>query len=347
MVVPPRLKPAFLWRLWRLGLASDPLPTLSFAEPPADWHSAMPRPTRRAKLILLLFVASAIFSACTANIRTPIRTDSIPRAPILSADDEAYGAALVQNLRSDQEPDTEIEHHLRVERIFESLAGAAKINRQAWRIHLLLDPDTADVRALHGKQLVVWSGIFDLVRSDEELAGLFACELAHTLARHTDPVAFHPAAELLFGLTDIAATMGLAILSQGIVAVNLPGMTRWAYLEATDLDPVDRVYSEEEEQETASIAALLLAASGYRPGALAEFWQRVSTDNGLQQNAEPLLRNLPPHARSKLIARAIAEMPDAGLANSENPASAQTAVSAVSGPAPGIQATLADDSLNK
>lgn len=47
-------------------------------------------------------------------------------------------------------------------------------------------------------------------------------------------------AEFLFGATDVATTVELAALSQGMLAVSMPGMTRHAQVEIADLDPLDR-----------------------------------------------------------------------------------------------------------
>ena len=125
--------------------------------------------------------------------------------------------------------------------MFNKLAAAANINPADWNVHLFDDPEMVDVRAIRGNYVFVWSGVFDVVQARDEIAGLLACEIAHGLARHNQPVEFSMATEMLFGMTDMAASIGLLVLSQGAVAVSGTGMSRWLYVEAADLDDLDRV----------------------------------------------------------------------------------------------------------
>jgi len=47
----------------------------------------------------------------------------------------------------------------------------------------------------------------------------------------------------------------------------------------------------------AAIAMLILEASDYSPDGLLRFWKRVESDNGLQERAERLSREIPPKER--------------------------------------------------
>ena len=147
----------------------------------------------------------------------------------------------------------------------------------------------------------MWSGLLDVVESDDELAGLLSCELAHTLAHHTDPVDFTLASDVLFSATELATTIGIMVASQGMVAIGGRGWMKWAYVELTDLDPLDRKYSEEHEREAAAIAVLIIMRANYSPQALVDFWKRIAEDESLRDKFERLSRSLSPQERAAML----------------------------------------------
>jgi len=93
-------------------------------------------------------------------------------------------------------------------------------------------------------------------------------------------------------VSDITASIGIMLLTQGVVAVSGVGMTRWLYVEAADLDELDRVYDEQQIEEMAEIALLILASSDYAPGGLLDFWRRAGSDPGLRARLQRLSRDL-------------------------------------------------------
>ncbi len=246
--------------------------------------------------------------ACTAQ-QTRIPHGVIPESVPPTAEEEAGGKEIFTDLSADYPVDTSSARHDQLDRVFNRLAVAATVNPGDWQVFLLNAPDVADIRAIQGNYLFVWSGIFDVVEDEDELAGLLACEMAHGLARHTDPVEFNMASELLFGFTDVATSIGLVVLTQG--AVNLSGIsvTRWAYVEATDLDPVDRAYSDEQVEDMAEIALLILDQSSYSPDGLLQFWKRAGKDRASQKNVKLLIRKTPPLERVIILEAARAQLP--------------------------------------
>ena len=251
-----------------------------------------------------IFMAPAVIviglccASCTTNPRAPGWNGDIPVVAAPDPQNESFAEAILQDLREDHELAMEGELYDRVWPVFASLLAAAQIAPDGWEIYVLDAPDTADIRAVHGRRLFLWSGATDLIESEEELAGLIAVELAHELTQHTVPVTFHPATEILFGVADVATTIGLAALSQGMLAVSMPGMTRYAYIEATDLDPLDRQYTAEQERETAFVALAILDNSAYCADGLRRFWERIDGNPELRAKAQRLLRGM--SARERL-----------------------------------------------
>jgi predicted Zn-dependent protease len=265
--------------------------------------------TVQQNLFFILIGFIAIFlNACTINHRAPIQKGTIPADFNPTAEEIKYGQNLFTSLKKDFKLDNESDNYKRLISVFNNLAEVAEINPKSWQVYLFDKPDIVDIRAVHGNYLFAWSGLFSVLNSEDELAGLVACELSHDLASHTEPVKFNAFSELLFGVVDVATTVGVALLSQGIVAVSAPGLTRWAFVESTDLDPLDRVYSDEEVFDMASIALLILDRSKYGAGSLLTFWQRVQGDETLEKKVKPLIRKMPTEERVALLKAVMSEL---------------------------------------
>ena len=191
----------------------------------------------------LAAVLSILFtSACTVK-QEAVQPGVIPRLAAPSPEAEQYGKYLFQKLHKDYDLDSDNQKYDKLVEVFDKLTKAAEVDHLPWNIYLLNGPEIVDIRAVHGNYIFVWSGVLDAVANDDELAGLLACELSHTLAYHTDPVEFTIASEAFFSVAELATSMGLMVASQGMVMINSQGWMKWAYVEVSDLDPLDREYS--------------------------------------------------------------------------------------------------------
>lgn len=260
----------------------------------------------RSQLIWLLCVAvvGLVLTACTVQTRQVAHT-SIPVAEPSTTQEKAFGNNVLRSLSREYPIDAGSDRRALLESVFNHLAESAGLVPEHWDVHLLYAPGVADARSVEGHFVFVWSGLFDIVKSEDELAGLLASEIAHALVGHTEPISFTPASELLFGLTDFATSFGLMVLTQGMLNVSGTGFTRWAYVEATDLDPVDRVYTAEQLEDMATVTFLMLAASRYAPEALIDFWQRAGSSELPLPWVERLTRGVPPARRVAIFSAAV------------------------------------------
>ncbi|MGB5305111.1 MAG: M48 family metalloprotease [Gammaproteobacteria bacterium] len=263
---------------------------------------------KQCKALYLAIACVWFTSACTVQ-PTRFYHGTIPAAFAPTTGEAAYGKQIFTSLSEDYPIDTGSAHHTQLISVFNHLAETATADPGDWQVYLFDAPEIADIRAVQGNYIFVWSGIFDVTQSEDELAGLLACEMAHELANHTDPVEFNLASELLFGFTDIATSVGLMVLTQGAVSFSGPGMTRWAYVEATDMDPVDRVYSAGQIEDMAAIALLILDGSSYSPEALLQFWKRAESDTLFQEKVNRLSRKLSPLERVTILEGVIPQLP--------------------------------------
>jgi predicted Zn-dependent protease len=255
------------------------------------------------QLAILVFSLNIALACTVQPVRIP--PGAIPVASVPTVFEDEHVDEVINDLSEDHALDDSSLQYYELLDLFARLAVAAGVNPDDWQIYLFDAPDIVDMRAIRGNTIFVWSGLFDVVDSHDEFAGLLACEIAHGLARHTDPVEFNMGSELLFGVTDITASIGIMLLTQGVVAVSGVGMSRWLYVEATDLDELDRVYDEQQLEEMAEIALLILARSDYAPEGLLHFWQRASSDPELRTRMKRLSRKLSPGERVKVLEAAM------------------------------------------
>jgi len=260
--------------------------------------------------LAVLISAGVLFSgnACTVKPRI-IEPGTIPKIDALAPGEEEYGKRLYDDLCDDYQLDADPKRYDRLVTILDHLVKAAEADHLPWHIYLFDDPDTVDVRAVHGNYIFVWSGFLDVAENDDEIAALMACEIAHVLARHTYPVQFTLWTDLFFDVAEMATSIAIMGATQGVVAISAQGWMKWSYVELADLDSLDREYNEEEEREAAMIAILIMDRSKYSPKAMLTFWQRVQQDEDLLKKVKPLERDLSPLKRTQIIEELLPEIP--------------------------------------
>ena len=252
-----------------------------------------------------LLVACVTLGACAAK---PIYVPSqeIPEDRPITSEEFKLGQQLYSNFNKKYTLSDDSVRIAQLERLVDHLAKAAGAGDSNWQIHLLDAPEIIDIRSVAGNRIFVWSGVYEVIANEDELAGLLAFEIAHDLARHTDPMRFNTMSDLLFKLGSLAGSTALMIASQG--AVNLSGLDwmKLVYIEARDLGPAERYYSEAEEQRAASIAFHILQRSDCRPEAVIEFFWRSLDMQPQQVSYERLYRRLSSDQRLDLLERLIA-----------------------------------------
>jgi predicted Zn-dependent protease len=247
-----------------------------------------------------LIVAYMIVSACTLKptYRSP---NFIPEDLPLSSKEARLGDKIYTDFRKKYNLSDDTERAAQLERIVGHLSLAAGSGCANWKVHLLDAPEIADVRAVPGNRIFVWSGLYDAIANEDELAGLLAYEIAHDLTRHTDPVRFNMMSKLLFRVGSLAGSTALMIASQG--AVNLGGLDwmRLLNIAVRNLGPEERYYNHAEEQQAAKVALMMMQRSECRPEALVEFYWRALETHPETPLLTRLHRNLTPDQRLSML----------------------------------------------
>ena len=262
---------------------------------------ALPQVVRRIAFAVF-FSAWMLFAvnACTVKART-IEPGTIPKIDVLAPGEAAFGERIYDDLCDDYQLDSDPKRLDELVTIFDELIQAAEADHLPWHLYLFDDPDTVDVRAVHGNYVFVWSGFLEAAENKDEIASLMSCEIAHVLARHTYPVQFTLWTDIFFDVAEMATSIAIMTATQGAVMISGHGWMKWAYVELADLDAIDREYSVEEEKEATQIAMLIMERSPYSPEAMLTFWQRIEQDDVLSKKAKRLRRDLSPQERTRII----------------------------------------------
>ena len=267
-------------------------------------------PAARTSMIWLwACFALLIGSGCTVK-HIPLPAGMIPQASPPTPAETEYGQRLFNSLCEDHELAAGHARDGQLLAAFDHLVETAEADRLAWQIHLFNAPGIVDVRAVHGNYIFVWSGLLDIVRNEDEIAAVLAGEMAHALARHTEPVEFTMASDVFFSVAEMATSIALMSLSHGMVAISGNGWMKWGYVHAADLDPLDREYDEAYEKEAAAIALLLVTRSKYSPQAMIDFWKRLENTDAYPEKEIRLNRNFSPQQRVLMLDELMPQIPE-------------------------------------
>jgi predicted Zn-dependent protease len=239
-------------------------------------------------------------SACTVK-RAPVQPGAIPKLAAPTPEAARYGKYLFKKVHSDYDYDSGSQLYDRLVEVFDHLTKAAEVDHLPWHLYLFDGPEIVDIRAVYGNYVFVWSGLFDVIENNDELAGLLATELSHTLAHHTDPVQFTLASDVFFSVAELATSLGVMVASQGAVVIAGQGWMKYAYVEISDLDSLDREYNEAHEREAAGIALLIMSRARYSPQALLDFWKRAAVDESQEHQYQRISRSLSPRERAAML----------------------------------------------
>jgi len=265
-----------------------------------------------ARILMLLLGTSltlSFLSGCTVK-HAPIQPGMIPIVSSPAPEETEYGKRLFKSLCEDHKLAAGHARYEQLTTAFDHLVKTAGADHLAWQIHLFDDSEIVDVRAVHGNYIFVWSGFLDITQSEDEIAAVLAGEMAHALARHTEPVQFTLTSDIFFSVAEMATSIAIMTASHGIVAISGRGWMKWAYVHAADLDPLDREYDEAYEKEATAIALLLVARSKYSPEAMIDFWKRLETTDAYPDKEIRLNRNLSPQQRVLMLEELMPQIPE-------------------------------------
>lgn len=159
--------------------------------------------------------------------------------------------------------------------------GTAQVNRVSSRIaralgtempdaeweYVLFEDPSANAFAMPGGKIAVFSGLLDIVESDDELAAVIGHEIAHVLLRHANQ---RMSAELLRGLGGAVAAYSTKDMKDEDRAAILA-----AYGVGTQVGII-LPYSRSHESQADELGLNIAARAGYDPRAALRFWEKMN-----------------------------------------------------------------------
>lgn len=236
---------------------------------------------RRLMIGVVLAIAAVLFTYFSAEEQEVPITGRAQRVAMSDAQQIELGAQVYDQTLVEEQSNlvTSGPQFEQVQRVAERIAkvGAQDKPEFDWEFSLV-QRDEANAYCLPGGKIVVFTGLLDVARTDDELATVIGHEVAHAVAEH--------GAERVFreNLTNraVAAASGAfaddparfqqvaALLGAGAqIGLNLP-------------------WGREQESESDRIGLIYMARAGYDPMAAITFWQRMDEASGGKRPPEYL-----------------------------------------------------------
>jgi predicted Zn-dependent protease len=146
-----------------------------------------------------------------------------------------------------------------VQRVGERLAKVAFWDVQGadWEFVVFEEPKTINAFAMAGGKVGVFTGLFQIVHNDDQLASVLAHEIAHVAAKHVNE-----------RLSQDMALQGGELLVGGIMSTTGAGiLTSNAVLQAYGIssDLTANGFDRKKEKEADHIGIMYMARAGYNP----------------------------------------------------------------------------------
>lgn len=258
----------------------------------------------RAFLLAGSIAAALAVSGC-APARPPLPPGYIPEAPVVLDADLQFGHDVFAKLSERYPIDNDDTHVGRVRQVVERLTKAIDARQDPWRVYVLKDDSFTNAAATKGNYVFVWSGMFQFVKSDSELAAILAHEIGHVLARHTAPTPGEEVNDMIASAS--GQVVGQIVSAQpGTIGLfgDLAGMLVEEAVKAFIVNP----QAQAKELEADSLGIMIMAKAGYNPSDAVDFWERLehvpefstgalpaflSSHPSTKERAENLIRILP------------------------------------------------------
>jgi predicted Zn-dependent protease len=194
------------------------------------------------------------------------------------------GANEFRNIKGQQRVSNDPAMNARVHRVGERIARAvgSDLPSAQWEFVVFDDPKEINAFALPGGKVGVYSGLFKVAQTDDELAVVMGHEIGHVTARH--------GAERMSEAMLIAA--GGILLDVGLSDDSHRGAWRAAYGVGATIGVV-LPYSRLNENEADEIGLIYAAKAGYDPRAGITFWQRMLEESQGKAKLPPFLSTHP------------------------------------------------------
>ncbi len=218
---------------------------------------------------LLFLLCMLFFSACS----TVPYTGRAQFLIISTAEENKMGDQAWQEIKKKERLSKKRKYTLAVNRVGRSISAVSDRPDFKWEFKTF-ESKTANAFCLPGGKVAIYTGIFEYISNDAELAAVMAHEVGHAIARHggerVSQGMFQQGGATAVSMVAGAKYKEMALMAYGVgsnVAVMLP-------------------YSRTHEYEADHIGIMLMAKAGYDPRYAISFWKKfskASTTNSLTE----------------------------------------------------------------
>lgn len=212
-----------------------------------------------------------------------------PADSVLSRDrEQQIGRSIYRTLLDAGQVVTDPEMQEYIQDIGQKLAAHATDNGQRFRFFVVNDP-AINAFALPGGYIGVHSGLLLATANESELAGVLAHEISHVTQRHISRAVF---ANQRASILTMAAMLGAILLG---AAAGSGDAVQGAVLAAQGAIAQQQInFTRDNEYEADRIGVGLLAAAGFDPTGMPNFFETLARQSGtLASQAPELLRTHP------------------------------------------------------
>ena len=215
------------------------------------------------KTIFLAIATLIIIAGCTYKTPYTNRSQMI----FMSQKEEmALGEKSYKESLSQSKIITGTKDATRIKNIGARIAKVANRNDFQWEFNLVED-EAINAFCLPGGKVVVYTGILQMAKNDDQLATVISHEIAHALARH--------GAERMSSSMVQQGLGAVGNIALGVTAPQYQNLFNQTYGVGTQLG-VMLPYGRMQESEADEIGIYLMSQAGYNVNEALKFWENMS-----------------------------------------------------------------------
>lgn len=213
-----------------------------------------------------LFAMGLVWAVIIAACASAPYTDRSQFIIVPASQEVALGAQAAQEVKRKEHVSTDKAALDRVRRVGDRIARVAERPDFKWEF-TVIEKNELNAFCLPGGKVFFYTGLLDLMSTDDEVAAVMGHEVGHALARH--------GAERMS--VSMAAQLGGQVASTAIGMQNpaVAQLFNTAYGVGTQVG-VLLPFNRDQEREADYLGLILMTKAGYEPGAAVSFWQKMS-----------------------------------------------------------------------
>ena len=228
------------------------------------------------RMIAFLSLAAVVAGCATVPITGRRQLSLVSDSEVLSSSLSQYrsymGKAKVSGNRTQSAQVERVGRRIAdaTERYLRANGLGKEVSSFAWEFNLVEDKD-ANAFCMPGGKIVVYTGLMQLVGSDDELAVVLGHEVAHAVAKHSNErMNQQMVAQAGAAVVGVATAQRSAMIQSVASGVYGLGAQYGALLP----------FSRKHESEADYMGLVLMTMAGYNPEAAPSFWRKMSAKGG-------------------------------------------------------------------